>query len=148
MLAPITYGSPGERLPYDLEVRKGHFSWGASASSAIILLYVANLAAAGAIGTLTQLAIKKAFGSLGRLTTYTEPTLDREEAVFQAKWKVAVSYDNVEKDELTLRSDEHVVDDNTWVIDLCGADGSLYQVEIGMEDGLPHTTRIRRTAPG
>jgi len=111
-------------------------------------MYIANHAAAGAIGAATVLAIEKAFRTLGGLSGYPGQFLSREEAVERAKLRVSAAYRTVESETLITVGEDHQQSTNVWVIELDDTNGNHYRVEIAMTEGLPHTTRISRTAHG
>lgn len=104
LLDPVTYGEGAEhREPYNLEVRKTHFSWGADGAGAEILIYIANQAAGGAIGAATMAALKVAFDKLGAMATHVDDQVDLDRARDVALWRVCSAYPAVARDALVPR---------------------------------------------
>lgn len=147
-LDPITFHDGQARRAYVLDVRKSHYSWGVDGAGASIVIAIAGLAASGIVGNAAWDALVAGFkviGSMGRDADHR--SMERDEAVQRARWRVATAYDTVTVADLQHVGESHDREHDRWTIELQTQDGTRFSVVLGLIDGLPYTSRISRRAP-
>lgn len=145
-LEPVTWeeGAEGPR-PYVLDVSKSHFSWGADGAGATIVLAIANLAVEGVVSAASWAAVVSAFKKISQMGRHVDSrSLEREEAIGHAQWRVQAAYKSVNEGDLTLVGEAHDVENGTWTIDFKTPEGVQFRVVLGVIEGLPYTSRISR----
>lgn len=137
-------------VPYDLAVRKTHFSWGADAASAEILLYIADHLAGGALDGVVGWAAVEALGRVRELVRpSSEGTFsDRiENLVSYGEWSVRAAFSEWLTDEtaLTLIEEDRAAGEWTgWFRD---PEGYEFGVTLRPVEGHPYRVRVARRAP-
>lgn len=138
------------QVPYDLDVRKAHFSWGADGASASVLLYLANQLASGAIGALVGAAAMKTLGGIRtalQSTSRSDQFLNtREELTEYGEWCIRAAYDSWIPDDVSLTLVEESAADDEWTGRYRDGSGATYGVTLRPADGHPYRVRVTRRA--
>ncbi|WP_152990645.1 hypothetical protein [Sphaerimonospora mesophila] len=141
-----------ERVSHDLEFRQDSFNWGTSSSGYSVILQVAEWVGSGVAGSTAYDAFKNLVRLMrSRMHTTGLPCNDsplgRDEAIFRAQWAISKAY-GLDLETLRLVSEDHDVEQETWVIALVDKAETEYEVTLGIVDGLPLTSRIVRRPHG
>jgi hypothetical protein len=153
-LEPLTWvesgnGSP-HQLPYELSVRKGHFSWGADGATAGLSLYIAQhlieggLGAAG--GAAVMMALKRVRDRVRPRTTAESFLRTPAELAEYGRWSVSAAYRQwlPEDDPLPLVEEQWAEDE--WTGTFQDDTGNEYTVTLRPREGQPYRVRISRRA--
>lgn len=153
-LEPLTWAEDGGtryQVPYDLDVRKAHFSWGADGASASVLLYLANQLTSGVVGALAGAAAMKALGGIRKTlqpTTRADEFLStRDELAEYGEWCIRAAYDQWLPDDVVLALVEEASADDEWSGLFRDGTGTEYGVTLRPMDGHPYRVRVSRRTP-
>jgi hypothetical protein len=134
-----------------LDFHQNDFSWGASGTSYELLIKIQETVFEGIAGSLAYDSLKALVRTLHKKLDdagkyYQSEPLGRKEAIQRSLWKIHATY-GIPEDQLTLLSDEHLIDEEKWTIVMRDPDHVRYDVTLGIIDGLPCTCRIKREFP-
>jgi hypothetical protein len=130
-----------EGVPFTLDVKRSYTSWGADGAAFEVALMVSAVVL-NHLAPLLQRKIEELRKRLSTTSAHLEP-LNRDQALRQAKYQVAMSY-RIKHDDLEVVSEEEDRQGNRWTVMLRAGDGSRYTVEIGAIGGHPSTNKIKR----
>jgi hypothetical protein len=129
-------------IPFTLDVKRSYTSWGADGAAFQVTLMVSSVILSHLAGPLLERKIEELRKRLSTTSAHLEP-LNRDQALRQAKYQVAMSY-SIKHDDLEVVSEEEDRQGNRWTVMLRASDGSRYTVEVGSIGGHPSTNRIKR----
>jgi hypothetical protein len=133
---------------HSLDIRKSQTSWGAAGAGAQIALFIYNSAASGVVGAVAWEGIRAAFRQIMSHAVSSEcQPLTRDEAIAAAKWRVVMAYPQFSVDDLSVKYEEERPAQAAWVIGLQAADRTQFEVGLGVINGNPRTSHVRRQNP-
>lgn len=135
-------------LPFEYEVRTSRTvsSWGADTAALTIVAYITLRA----IDTLVGLGVEGGIRGLIELLRSKQADewrpVDRDTILNWAKARAAEAYD-VEDDTLRLTAEEQRPDEDSWEF-VFEDEGNRYTVAMGVVEGVPYSSRVRREVKG
>lgn len=146
-LQPAVYLGSDAPRHYSLHVHRWHTSWGAGATAFEIGLTVTTGPRGSTSPPATYDAVGDAFRTLLTMSDGSDGSdgavRSRDEAVVRARRSVAAVYD-VDREALSVFSEEHRRDRGSWSVGLRTAGGDRYAVEVGVVDGHAGAVHVRR----
>lgn len=144
-LAPVLRSPGGDWAPTVVHVNRTHSNW--AGESGVVEIAVAL--ATGRYNTLARDAVDKihsAFRSMldGSGDAAAPTSLDHEQALLEARWRVERGYGDVHADLLAVTDEEHVPASGMWSVGLVLADRARFSVRIGFVDGDVRSTHVQR----
>lgn len=136
-----------ERTPgHALEVRYTHLDWGADGAAYSVLLEVTQMVLAGAFAAATYDGLKALFARLRERDSslYPAEPVTRQEAAERAKWFLSEAYELGDTTDLRLVSEDRDIGTDTWEFGFRLEGRGAYTVTLGLIDGAPNVSRIRR----
>lgn len=136
------------QLPYDLSVRKGHFSWGADGATGEILMYIANSLGSGGMGAVggaaAMAALDKLRAKVGARKDEASPLQTRDELAEHGEACIRQAFRDwlPDREELTLVEESSVEDE--WSASFRDTSGNEYAVTLRPGEGHPYRVRISR----
>lgn len=141
------------QVPYELSVRKGHFSWGADGATAGLTLYIAQHLIAGGLGAVGGAAVMAALKRLKSQVRSTEGDerflRTRKELQSYGRWSIQSAYRDWMADDEPLPLVAETASDEEWTGTFRDGAGNEYGVTLQPFEGAPFRVRVsRRAAPG
>lgn len=145
LLEPVLALPAGKRRRCVVQVNRTHRSWTDSPGEAEIAVALSSGRATSAMDheatEVVRLALRKV---LDRVEASRAPALAHQEAVGEARARVARVFTEVEADRLTVTDEEHHAAEGTWSMYLAVPAVARFHVLLGFVDGDPTTTHIQR----
>jgi len=153
-LEPLLWAESPEgtryQVPYELSVRKGHFSWGADGATAGLFLYIAHhlveggLGAAGGAAAMT--ALKRLRDRVGRGQRDERFLRTREELESYGRWSIQSAYRDWMLDDEPLALVGESSSDDEWTGTFRDRADNEYSVTLRPMEGAPYRVHISRRA--
>ena len=151
-LEPLVWANSADgtryQVPYELSVRKGHFSWGADGATAGIFLYIAQHLIEGGLGAAAGTAVMAALKRLKNKVRSGEGEdrflRTREELQSYGRWSVQSAYRDWIADEEPLPFVAETSSDEEWTGTFRDGAGNEYGVTLQPLEGAPFRVRVSR----
>lgn len=139
------------QVPYELSVRKGHFSWGADGATAGLFLYIAQHLVEGGLGVAggaaAMAALKRLKHRVGRGERDERFLRTREELESYGRWSIQSAYRDWLQDDEPLALVSESLSDDEWTGTFRDEADNEYCVMLRPMEGAPYRVRISRTEP-
>lgn len=153
-LEPLTWAQSEDgmryQVPYELSVRKGHFSWGADGATAGLFLYIAQHFTEGSLGAVggaaTLAALKRLKDKLPGKDGEERFLSTRDELEEYGRWSVQAAYREWIADDEELPLLRESLTDDEWTGTFRDGAGNHYDVTLRPSEGRPYRVQIGRRA--